>query len=219
MEDSSPWQASWSSRLASRPIPQVELGVSHIYFSKYSDNDKQSWLWRDVLNKQQDSGYETTLDLRLSLFDKAAIQPGIYGQYRVSDDVDQQGAYLLGIDGQMMLSNTQLRLVLEHRNNPLSDNQDLNNMLNGLDKLANGQIYLLNKLSDQTSFGGYLQLANNHQVSLFYHQEKHQERHRRVASEYRLPLFKGLLSLSVFASDADWQQDKLQLATSWDYRF
>lgn len=223
LEDASPWEKGWLTRLATRPLPQVELGVTHAYYDGHSDNRGQSWLWREILGKQQETGHQTTLDLRLTPWinhaRQLAITPSVYGQYRINDNLEQQNAYLVGIDGQTMVGDLLARFVVEYRHNPLADNRELNAMLTGLDELGRGKIVQLNSLSDQTSVGGYLQLANNHEISLFYHHEKFSQSYQRLATEYRLPLFNGLFSVALHASDADWQQDKVQLSSSWDYRF
>lgn len=219
LKESSPWKRGWLTRLASRPFRSLELGVNHAYYDGKSNDAGQSWLWREVLQQEQDSGHQTTLDLRITPWSDLNAIPSVYGQLRVDDDLMQKNAYQLGIDLQTMLADTQVRWVIEHRHNPLSDNRKLTSMLNELDELGRGKIQQLNQLSDQTSIGGYVQLANNHQFSVFYHYEKYDESYNRIASEYRLPLFNGLFSVALYASDADWQQDKVQLATSWDYRF
>ncbi|MCE0558555.1 capsule assembly Wzi family protein [Motilimonas sp. E26] len=219
VNDLSPYQQKWAGRINVTVAKPLSLGASYIRYQGKTDKKSQQWLWYDVLGLTAENNNQFIVEGRLSLPTFNGWNGGVYSQQLISDGVGQQGANITGIDLQNQVMGAQLRLVLENRYNPLADNNQLNSHLNGLKKIESGQFYQLHSLSNQLSVGGYVQLSNNQQFNLFYHFESYHKQHNRLSGEYQLPLLSSLFSIRLSMSDADWQKDNLQLATSWDYRF
>lgn len=219
VNDLSPYQKKWAGRINVAVAKPISLAASYIRYQGKTDKMSQQWLWYNVLGLTEANNNQFIVEGRISLPTFSAWNGGIYSQHLISDGVGQQGANITGIDLQNQVMDTQLRLVIENRYNPLSDNANLNNHLNGLKEIGKDQLYQLHSLSNQLSIGGYVQLSNDQQFNVFYHRESYSKQHNRLSGEYQLPLLSGLLSIQLSMSDADWQQDNLQLATSWDYRF
>lgn len=219
VEETSPFKYSWDNRLTVRPSHYVEFGFSATQYKDKTGTNKQWWLWYDVLEQSREDAQQISADLRFSPLPELAWQPGLYVQYMVSDNTGQEQAFIVGVDSQFNFKQTQMRLVLEYRDNPMSKDQSLNKRLSNGEDIKNGHIFQIDTLSDQLSLGSYVQLENNHKFSVFYHRESYQQSHNRVATEYQMPLVNGLFKVQVALSDAEWVENKAQLSGSWEYRF
>lgn len=217
INDSSPYETLLAGRINVAVIDPLSLAASYLRYQDKTDNKEQQWLWYDLLN-QLDSNNQFLFEARVSLPEYLGWHSAVYSQHLLSDSLGQEGANITGIESHTRFLYAQLRLVVENKYNPLASEQVISDYLSST-KINNGQIFQLASIAKQLSLGAYVQLDNNQQFSLFYHHEQLQSANQRWATEYQAPLFSGLINLSLSYSDADWQSDKVQLATSWDYRF
>jgi hypothetical protein len=204
----------WASRLALRPQSWLQLGSSY-----------KQWFGGDDTIVGQPSASEQgngmwSADIRLSSPLPFAGAGGLYGEYG-HDRQTSINYQLVGVDAQWLVGRESLRLVAEGQE---SDPQSAT----GVDVTQpplwqhKGNAIVDAVDGKRLSFGGYLQLHNDHTISVFLHdnQPVTSKSYQQVVGQYRLPLLAGRVTGNLTSSDDGAPgQDRFSGGVVYEYRF
>lgn len=170
----------WSNRLQSKPISWLEYGLT-----QYS--------WFDtVKNDYQEKHQKMSVDMRVTLpnWGEVPFSHSVYAEVASFENTDSFDAHILGWSGHFPFQGNSLRLALESQQLETSEQC----VRNKCERSNSGsQLY-----RDSLSISAYLQLRNDHQISIILSKQYHglygNEQKARLG--YVLPLLSGRLELS-----------------------
>lgn len=204
----------WANRFSSRPVSWLQVGASYLRW--FGGSTELSSSLPPRLDTQYFANQEQWgMDVRFSTTLPGGGAGGIYSEYSQSLP-ESFIARLYGMDAQWLIGQTQLRLLLEHQ---LTPDASAATPLVWQHKTAR-----INDIGPArySSLGGYLQFPNDHQMAVFYIDEKKQDANKlnKWQLQYQLPLFKGRLTIDVNTQNQSSPDDnKTSLSVAYQYRF
>ncbi|CCN37737.1 conserved hypothetical protein [Vibrio nigripulchritudo SO65] len=206
--DDSTYKRHSASRFTLKPSRWLDIGITY-----------QTWFDGANLGSGEQ---QSALDLKFSLPEMNGMYHSVYTELASTSNTAKLGAYLYGWTGQIDLFNQTWRLVLEKQNST-RDKLDSGNshwQRNSYPSSHNNQIRNTYTLDSSVSASLYVQLENDHKLSLVV-QDSKQDQQRSSTSQlsYRLPALAGMVHVGVEYSQNDERESQASFWTGYEFRF
>ncbi|WP_242704141.1 capsule assembly Wzi family protein [Vibrio coralliilyticus] len=194
-----------SMRYSSKLNSWLELGLTQHYWFEANTNH--------VTKNQKQSA----VDVKLTLPKVHNVQHGLYAEAASAQKNNGLGAYLIGWSGHKSVFNSSLRIVVEYQS--LAEKESQLIVDNGISDYL--QSSYLNKNS--WSFSSYLQLANDHQISVIVSTKNllngKNDQQEQYQLSYQLPALQGRIKLSADYVSKDTSDSEMIFGSKYEFRF
>lgn len=206
--DDSTYERHSASRFTLKPSRWLDIGITY-----------QAWF--DGANLGS-GDQQSALDLKLSMPEMNGMYHSVYTELASTSETTKLGTYLYGWTGQIDLFDQTWRLVLEQQNSTKDklDSGDSRWQRNGYSSSHNNQIRNTYTLDSGVSAALYIQLENDHKLSLVMQDSKQEQQRSRTSQiSYRLPALAGMVHVGAGYSQNDERESQTSFWTGYEFRF
>ena len=196
-----------ANRLVSKPFSIFEYGVTYQH-------------WFDQLG--EDGEGQLALDAKLTLPHVSSLYHSVYTELASTSQLSTVGAWLVGWSGSFDIADHTARIVFESQQaTPLQDKDQWQHGSRSIEyPSSNKQQYQNTYLfDDSVSAALYLQLNNDHNMSLIYQQSDiESDTIKTTQATYRLPALSGMVHVGIGYAQMN-SDNETNIWTGYEFRF